>query len=477
MNINPFIFRNYDIRGKVPADLDVGKVEALGRAYGTFLRRRGIERAVVGCDCRLSGKDFKQAYIKGLTLTGVEVVDIGMVMTQMVYFSQYYFQYAGATMITASHNPAAYNGFKMATGYSETTMPHEIEEIRKIISEDDFFTSAHVGQAISVDIKDFYVEDLLKRVKISKKFKIVADFRHGTPGLYIPDILRAAGCEVIEKRSAVDGSFPAGTPDPTDEKFMKELGQEVVREGADLGLAFDGDGDRLGLVDEKGNIFWNDILVAIFAQEILGKKPGGKIIFNMLCSKVVSEIILKNSGRPIVWLVGHSFIKDKISREDAVFGGELSGHLFFRDGFYGHDDGAYAALRLLRYLAEKNQTLSELCADFPKYISSPEIKIGCPDSKKKAVIKNLEEKFKKDFPAVEIVDDRVIPGNDGIRADFADGMMVFRYSQNGPYITVRFEAREEKEYNERKEYVKKALESYPEMIWEDELCVNLDSLR
>jgi phosphomannomutase/phosphoglucomutase len=477
MQINPFVFRNYDIRGKVPDDLDISKVEAIGRAYGTFLQKKGILTAVIGHDCRLSGSDFSQAYINGLTSAGINVIDIGLAMTQMVYCSQYYFKTEGGTMITASHNPASYNGFKMAVGYSETTLPDDVKEIKEIIETEEFFVPAEKGKISIEDVREKYAEDLLGRIRSDKKFKIVADFRHGTPGAFIPDILRRAGHEVLEKRSSLDGSFPAGTPDPTDEKFMKELGAEVVREKADLGLAFDGDGDRLGVVDEKGNILWNDILVAIFAQEILEKTPGAKIIFNTLSSRVVSLAIEKAGGIPIMWLVGHSFIKEKISSSGAAFGGELSGHFFFKDGFYGHDDGAYASLRLLRYLSEKEKTLSELCGSFPKYLSSPEIKIGCPDNLKKEVVKNLSIKFKNDFPAAEITDDSVIPGNDGTRADFKDGMMVFRYSQNGPYITVRFEAQDEGVYAERKNYVRRALEACPEMIWRDELCVNLDSLK
>jgi len=477
MQITPCIFRNYDIRARVPEELDAVKVEAIGRAYGTFLQKRGIPKAVVGHDCRLSGPEFSQAYINGLISTGINVIDIGMVMTQMVYCAQYYFQTKGGTMITASHNPANYNGFKMAINYSETTLPDDVKEIKEIVETENFFVPQELGKVIKEDIKEKYTQDLLSRIKPGKKFKFIVDFRHGTPGVFVPDILRRAGHEVIEKRSNLDGSFPAGTPDPTDEKFMKELGQEVVKEKADLGLAFDGDGDRIGIVDEKGNISWNDVLVVIFAQEILEKIPGAKIVFNTLCSQIVPQVIKKNNGVPIMWLVGHSFIKEKIVSTGAAFGGELSGHFFFKDGFYGHDDGIYAAFRLLRYLEEKNKILSEICESFPKYISSPEIKIGCPDDKKVEVIRTLSEKFKKDFPNGAVTDDRDIPGNDGTRVDFEDGMMIFRYSQNGPYITVRFEAKDEKAYNERKKYTRTILESYTEMLWQDELCINLDSLK
>jgi phosphomannomutase/phosphoglucomutase len=476
MKINPLIFRSYDIRGIVDKDLDVEKVKAIGKAYGTFLIRRKIRQSVVGRDCRLSGEAFKAAFIEGLISAGVDVIDLGMIMTQMMYFGQYRFQSNGGAMITASHNPYNFNGFKLAVGFSKTTEMEEVQEIRNYVEKENFFQAEKPGTIVSADIREDYFKDVLKRIKLKKKFKVVVDFRHGTPAMYVPELLKRAGCEVISKRDNVDGHFPAGTPDPTAEDFIKELSQVVLEEKADFGLGFDGDGDRIGMVDEKGRILWNDVLVAIFAQEILERFPGSKIIYNGLCSRVVPEVVKKNGGIPIMWRTGHSFIKNKIAEEGAAFGGELSGHFFFNDNFYGHDDGSYAALRVLEYLSDKNTTLSQLYESFPQYISSPEIKIGCPDEKKVEVIKNLSQKFKADFPNAEITDDTVIPGDDGTRADFEDGMMIFRYSQNGPYITVKFEAKDQKTYQKRKEYVKKMLESYPEMIWKDLLCVNLNAL-
>jgi phosphomannomutase/phosphoglucomutase len=477
LEIDPLIFRNYDVRGTVPEQLDEEKVEALGKAFGTFLRRRKIRQAVIGRDCRLSGEKFQKAFTKGLTDMGIDVIDLGMVMTQMVYYGQYRFQTNGGAMITASHNPRNFNGFKLCIGFSRTTEIEEVQEIRKTAETGNYFKSERRGKVVKRDIREDYINDVLKRVVLKKKFKVVVDFRHGTPALFLPELFKRAGCEVICKRTKVDGSFPAGTPDPTDEHFMRELAKEVVKEKADFGLAFDGDGDRIGTVDEKGHILWNDILVAIFAKEVLERFPNSKIIYNTLCSQVVKKVVEKNKGIPIMWLTGHTFIKSKIAEENAAFGGELSGHFFFNENAYGHDDGSYAALRLMEYLSEKNQSLSQLYETFPKYVSSPEIKIGCPDDKKVRVIKDISGKFKKDFPNAEITDDSIIPHDDGARADFDDGMIIFRYSQNGPYITVKFEAKDRETYNKRKEYVRKMLESYPEMIWKDQLCVNLDSLK
>ncbi|NQV09138.1 phosphomannomutase/phosphoglucomutase [Candidatus Woesearchaeota archaeon] len=476
MKINPFVFRNYDIRGIVDEDLDSKKVEAIGKAYGTLLRRRKIRQAVMGRDCRLSGEEFQAAFTKGLTAMGIDIIDLGIIMTQMMYYGQYRFQTNGGVMITASHNPYNFNGFKLGVGFSLTTGPEEVQEIRKTIEKESYFKSEETGKVVKKDITEDYYNDVLKRVKLKKKFKVVVDSRHGTTGMYVPEILKRAGCEVIGRNLKVDGSFPAGTPDPTDEKFMLQLGKVVLEEKADFGIAFDGDGDRIGVVDEKGRILWNDVLVAIFAKEILERFPGSKIIHNTLCSQVVTKVVKQFGGIPIIWLTGHAFIKSKIAEEGAAFGGELSGHFFFNDNAYGHDDGSYAALRVLEYLSDKNLTLSQLYESFPKYISSPEVKIGCPDNKKAIVIKDLSKRFKADFPNAKITDDTVIPGDDGTRADFKDGMMIFRYSQNGPYITIKFEAKDQKTYDERKKYVREMLKSYPEMIWTDQLCVNLNSL-
>ena len=476
MKINPFIFRNYDIRGKIPDDLDKDKVFAIGKGYAKLLLRRKIRHCVVGYDCRLTGPEFKEAFVKALTSSGINVIDIGMVMTQMVYYGQYRFQTNGGAMITASHNPQNFNGFKLAIGFSQTTGPDEVKEIKDSVDSDDFINAEVPGTYTTADIKEDYFNDVLKRVNITKKFKIVVDSHNGTTGMYVPELIRRTGCEVIERMTEVDGHFPNGTPDPTDAHIIMDLAKVVLEQKADLGVAFDGDGDRIGIVDEKGHILWNDVFVAIFAKEILERFPKSKIVYNTLCSQVVDQVVRASGGVPILWRTGHSFIKKKIAEEGAAFGGELSGHFFFADNAYGHDDGSYAILRMLEYLEAKGLTLSQLYESFPSFISSPEIKIGCPDDKKIVIVKDLSIKFKKDFANARITDDTVIPGDDGIRADFEDGMMVFRYSQNGPYITIKFEAKDQAIYDERKKYISDVLHSYPEMIWTDELCVNLDSL-
>src|SRR3990167_10966917 len=296
MKINPNIFRNYDIRGVVDKDLDTEIVEEIGRAYGTFLRRRKIRHAVAGCDCRLSGPAYKTATIKGMRSVGINVIDLGMVMTQMMYYAQYRFQTNGGIMITASHNPSNYNGMKLAMGYSQTTGPEEKQEIRKIIEQENYFQYDEEGDYEENNVTKDYSNDLLKRIVLTKKFKVVVDTGCGTAGIYVPEIFGKAGCEVIGKNTNVDGSFPVGTPDPTTKKIADRVAKVVLNQKADLGISFDGDGDRIGLVNEKGDILWNDVLVAIFAKEILERFPGTKIVYNTLCSQVVKEVIKANNG-------------------------------------------------------------------------------------------------------------------------------------------------------------------------------------
>ncbi|MBI2888328.1 MAG: phosphomannomutase/phosphoglucomutase [Candidatus Liptonbacteria bacterium] len=482
MKINPYIFRNYDIRGIADVDLDPEKVEAIGKAYGTFLRRRKIRQTVVGYDCRLTGPQYHDALVRGMAATGIDIIDLGMVMTQMVYFGQYRFQTNGGVMITASHNPWNYNGFKLATGFSSNTQIEDVQEIRKMVEEETFFKPEKTGTVTALkdsawdDFVEDYARDVLKRVDIKSKFKIVVDAGRGTTGLFNPKIFERAGCEVMGYNLEPDGHFPIGTPDPTATVVMERVSKAVLENKADFGVTFDGDGDRIGIVDEKGNVLWNDVLLAIYSKEILERFPNSKIIYNGLCSQLTAKVIEQNGGTPIMWRTGYPFIKAKIAETGAAFGGELSGHFFFADNAYGYDDATYATLRILEYLSDKNVSLNALCREFPHYISSPEIKIGCPDDKKVKVIKDLSVKFKRDFPNAKITDDKVIPDDDGTRADFPDGMIILRASQNGPYITTKFEARDQETYDERKRYVKAILQSYPEMIWEDELAVNLHSL-
>ena len=467
MKINPYIFRGYDIRGEVGKDLDSEVVELIGKAFGTYLKKADVSLCVVGCDNRNSSQEYRQAIIKGLTSTGCDVVDLGLSLSPIVYWAGYNFKSKGVAMITGSHNPVEYNGFKLGSDYSSTLT--ETQSIKKLVLEKDFAVGVgKVTQAPS-DTVEKYFDEVISKTDDIKKFKIVVDASNSTAGKFYPDLLRKAGCEVIEQNCELDGNFPSGTPDPTEEKVAKRLAERVVKEGADLGFSYDSDGDRIGIVDEKGGIIWNDVLVAIFADAAISKNPSAPIVYNALCSRVVSDVIEKEGGKGVMWLTGHSFIKQKAQEVKASFAGELSGHFYFLDRFYGHDDAGYASMQLLEYLTKKNKTLSEVVAGLPQYISSPEVKIGCPDEIKMEITKKMVKNLEQDFAGEKVTD------IDGARIDFADGMIIVRASQNGPYLTVKYEAKDQETYEKRRQYVITLLKKYPEINWSE--GVNLEQLQ
>jgi len=462
-NINPEIFRGYDIRGVVDKDLNIDVYFTLGKAYASFLYERRITEAVVGRDVRLTSEEYQNAFMEGLMDSGIDVIDIGLTLSQILYFSQYHFLTKGAAMITASHNPKNYNGLKLAVGYSDTLLTHEVQQIRKIVESGNFRSYGKKGNRIQEDIFKFYVEDLFKKVPTENVgYKVVLDTLNATAGKFMPEILKRAGCEVIAKNTELNGSFPLGTPDPTEKEVIDRLGQYVREEKADLGVCYDPDGDRIGIVDSEGTPIWNDVLVAIFAKDILEYMDNAPIVFNTLCSKATSDVITASGGVPVMWLTGHSFIKAKVKEARAPFGGELSGHMFFMDNFYGHDDTGFATLRLLNYMKNKKKSLKEIVDELPKYISSPEIKLGLADSIKfKLINEKISLDIKELFPTAKYVD------IDGFRADTEDEMMIIRASQNGPYITIKFEAKTQEQYDKLKINIKEILKKYPEIDWDE----------
>ena len=461
------VFRGYDLRGLVGKELTPENVELLGRAYATSLLQRKIYDCVVGYDCRLSGLSFRDAIVKGLTESGISVFDIGMTLSQIAYFACYYFRTRGMVMITASHNPKEYNGFKFGTGYSETMLTEDIIEFRNLVKSGKFTTRTPKGKYIQKDIKKDYFDDLKRRIDTIRKFKIVVDSCAATTGIYLPDIFREFGCDVIEQNTKPDGNFPVGTPDPTEREVQERLAKRVVAEKADMGFSYDCDGDRIGIVDESGNLIWNDTLLSLFAKDILEFLPGSKIVYNTLCSKQVDDVVRASGGIPVMWLTGHSFIKAKVRDERAPFGGELSGHFYFVDNFYGHDDGAVASLRLLAYLSRKNQTLKQAVAELPTYVSSPEIKVGCADNIKFDVVRQkIGGEMKKLYPDAKYVE------IDGVRMDTSDEMLIVRASQNGPYLTVKFEGKTQEAYDKLKGQVSDILHKYPEVDFKSGVNTN-----
>lgn len=463
------IFRGYDLRGVVGIDLDEENVLLLAKGYATYLLQRRIYDCVIGFDSRESSPAFRDVFVKGLTESGITVYDIGITLSQICYFAQYYFRTRGMVMITASHNPKEYNGFKFGTGYSETMVTEEIVEYRELVKSGKFISLDKKGEHIQQDIFPDYQKDLLRRIGKIKKFKVVVDSCAATTGLFLPKILRSVGCEVIEQNTTPDPTFPVGVADPTESLVQERLAKRVVSEKADLGFSYDTDGDRIGVVDQDGGLIWNDTLVSLFSKDILDFAPGSEIVYNVLCSKQVDEVIRQSGGKPLMWKTGHSFIKAKVREDGAIFGGELSGHFFFCDNFYGHDDGAIASLRLLSYLTRVNLSLKEAISKLPHYFSSPEIKVGCADNIKFSLVTDkIGGEIKKLYPTAKYVE------IDGVRMDTEGEMMIVRASQNGPYLTVKFEGKTQEKYDLLKTQVGKILHSLPEIDFKS--GVNVSSL-
>lgn len=463
------IFRGYDLRGVVGIDLDDENVLLLAKGYATYLLQRRVYDCVIGFDSRESSPRFRDIFVNGLTQSGIKVYDIGMTLSQICYFAQYYFRTRGMVMITASHNPKEYNGFKFGTGYSETMVTEEIIEYRDLVKSGKFIKLEKKGEHIQQDIFSDYQKDLLRRIGKIKKFKVVVDSCAATTGLFLPKILRSVGCEVIEQNTVPDPTFPVGVADPTEKEVQERLAKRVVSEKADLGFSYDTDGDRIGVVDQDGGLIWNDTLVSLFSKDILDFAPGSEIVYNVLCSKQVDEVIRQSSGIPLMWKTGHSFIKAKVREDGAIFGGELSGHFFFCDNFYGHDDGAIASLRLLAYLTRVNQSLKEAISKLPYYFSSPEIKVGCADNIKFFVVSDkIGGEIKKLYPSAKYVE------IDGVRMDTEEEMMIVRASQNGPYLTIKFEGKSKEKYDQLKSQIGKILHSLKEVDFKS--GVNVSSL-
>ncbi len=474
MKVNPHIFRGYDLRGLVDKDLTPEIVLHIGKAHGTFLKRLGQTKAVVGRDSRATSPEYSAKIIEGLNWCGLDVVDIGMQLVGMFYWSQHHLQIPGGVFVTASHNPPEFNGFKLANDYSETLVSDGMQIIRKMVEDEDYEPGEKTGSLTTQDIRPDYYKDLLGRMHIDRKLKVMIDASNTTAGDIMPDLLRQAGCEVVEYNTTIDPAFPLGVADPTEEYIMERMREEIKESGADVGFTYDADGDRIGIINEKGEPVWNDMLVALFAIDVLADHPGAKIMFNTLCSKAVPETITAHGGEPFMWRTGHSFLKKKNQEVKAAFIGELSGHFFFSADFYNHDDGAYATMRLLQAMGRTDKTLSEMVAALPYYKSSPEIKVYCPDEKKVGLIKIIATKLHKDFPDAEVIDDQ--RAGDGVRLELPDSMFVVRYSQNGPYITIKIEAKTEEKYEELRKYIAETLHAYPEIDWENTISANVGAL-
>ncbi|MBU2590735.1 MAG: phosphomannomutase/phosphoglucomutase [Nitrospinae bacterium] len=426
--MNSEIFREYDIRGMVGTDLTDEVVTQLGQGIGTKMRRQGLVRVSVSRDVRLSSEGFSKALISGLRSTGVDVVDLGLTATPILYYSLFSLDVEGGIMITGSHNPPEFNGFKVAIGDS-TIHGKEIQEIREII-EGGMFAKGE-GRLLEENIVPAYLEMIKERIKFGKKLKVVLDAGNGVGGMFAPQLIRDLGCEVVELYCEPDGHFPNHFPDPTVEKNLLDLIKKVKEEKADVGIAYDGDADRIGVVDEKGGIIWGDQLMVIFAREILSRKKGARIVFEVKCSQNLPKDIEKHGGVPVMSATGHSLIKNKMKEVGAELAGEMSGHIFFSDGYHGFDDAIYASCRLLQILSNSDQTISDMLADLPKTFTTPEIRIDCPDSEKFNIVADMTKELKEKYNVVDV---------DGARVIFEDGWGLIRASNTQPILVLRFES-------------------------------------
>ena len=451
MDVNPYIFREYDIRGVVEEDFPPEVTELLGKGFGTFVKEKAIDKISLGGDVRLTTKALKEAFAKGVLSTGVNIVDIGIIPTPVSYFSIHHLKLQGAVQITGSHNPPEFNGFKMTLS-TGAVYGKQIFSIRDIIDSGEFAEGEGVME--NRDITDEYCRDIVNKIKLDKPLKIITDCGNGAGGLVAPKVLREIGCEVDELFTEPDGTFPNHHPDPTVEKYIKVLIEKVKNGNYDFGVAFDGDMDRIGVVDNKGNIVWADYLMALLAEEVLAK--GRKtIIFDVKCSQGLSERIIELGGDPLMYKTGHSLIKAKLRELNEDFAGEMSGHIFFADEHYGYDDALYVAARLARFMSRTEDSMSDKMATLPKYYSTPEMRLNISDDKTKfEIVEKAIEYFTNNYDCDTI---------DGVRIQYGDGWGLVRASNTQPVIVVRFEAKTEERLAEIKDEVIGKLMEYGEI--------------
>jgi len=448
MKISPYIFREYDIRGKVGEDFTEGVVKEIGKAYGTIIRRKGGRKICCGRDGRLSSSSLQEALIEGILSTGIEVINIGICPTPVMYFSLFAFEDSdGGIQVTGSHNPPEFNGLKICVG-KDTIFGPQIQEIRKIIEKKDYEKGN--GKIEEREILNKYIDYVCNNIELKRPLKVVLDPGNGVCSLTAPEIFKRLGCEVECLFCEIDGTFPNHFPDPVVPENLKWLKDKVLKGGYEVGFGYDGDGDRLGVIDEKGNIIWGDQLLIILAKDLLKKYPGAKIIGEVKCSRTLYETIAKLGGIPIMWKTGHSLIKNKMKEEKALLAGEMSGHIFFADKWFGFDDGVYASLRLVEILSQNNIPLSEYLKDIPKMYSTPEIRKECPDEVKFKVVERLIKKFKNE--GLNVID------VDGARIEFKEGWALVRASNTQPVLVLRFEAETEEFLKRLQDIVYKSLE-------------------
>ena len=443
------IFREYDIRGIAERELTDDTSRAIGQSFGTFLVRQKKKKVAVGHDLRPSSSRLKKALIEGLLSTGLDVLDIGLIPTPLLYFGVVHFKQDAGISITGSHNPPEYNGFKFQLA-DRPFYGKDIHELPERMENKNFETGKGIVKTADVIIP--YLDALKSQFLFSRKWKIVVDSGHGMSGLVAPRLFKELGQDVVELYTNLDPTFPDHHPDPSVLENLKDLSKTVKENKAALGIAFDGDADRIGVVDEKGNPLLGDRLLLLYARQVLAKKKGATIIGDVKCSPLLYDDISKRGGKPILWKTGHSLIKAKMKEEKAALAGEMSGHMFFADRWYGFDDAIYAACRILEIQDEAKRPLSELYADLPKIVSTAEIRVDVSDDNKKfEIVRNVVADLKKDYKVFDL---------DGARVEFADGWGLIRASNTQPVLVMRFEANSEKRLAEIRSIIEGKIKKY-----------------
>ena len=444
--MNPEVFREYDIRGVVDRDLNDDFVYHLGKAIGTYGRNKGVKTMTIGRDCRLTSEEYLNTITKGITSTGIDVIDIGLCATPMLYFSIRHLKTDGGVMVTGSHNPPEFNGFKICVG-PDTIYGEEIQNLRKIMEESDYLSGQ--GSVSEQDITKAYHDYIFENVKVRDGLNVVLDAGNGVGGFFAMPLFERFKCTVTPLYCEMDGRFPHHFPDPTVEENLTELIHLVNEKKADVGIAYDGDADRIGIITDRGEIIWGDEILILFSRFILKENPGAAIIGEVKCSQNLYDDIEKNGGRAIMWKAGHSLIKGKMKEEKALLAGEMSGHMFFADRYYGYDDAIYASARLLEILSKSGKKLSEILSDVPKSFNTPEIRVDCPDNIKFQVVEKVKNYFQKDYEIIDI---------DGVRIKFDNGWGLVRASNTQPVLVLRFESSTKDGLNSIKSFVEKIVE-------------------
>jgi phosphomannomutase / phosphoglucomutase len=451
MALNPHIFRAYDVRGKVGSDINPDVFRDVGRAFATLIRERGGRTIAVGQDNRESSAGLKAGFIEGVRAAGVDVVDIGTVTTPMLYFATAHWKLDGGANITGSHNPVEYNGVKMVHPGAAPLSEAEIQGLREAIESGAFASGS--GGLSTREARDDYFDTIAKLVRLERPLKVVVDAGNGIAGIYGPPLLRRLGCEVVELHCESDGRFPNHLPDPEDPDNVVDLQAKVLEVGADLGLAWDGDADRVGVIDERGRRHEADLILVLLARDLLQRHPGAKIVFDVKCSQVLVDDIRKHHGVPVMWKTGHSHLKRKMREDHILLGGEVSGHIFFADDYYGVDDGILAACKMVEIAARQPGAVSSMFDSVPHLHATPELKAPCPDGEKFRVIDELVRDLKQRYETIDIDGARVLfPGG---------GWGLVRASNTNPYLTLRFEAGTAREIDDMKRIIYDKLRRYP----------------